>query len=316
LLLTRTLRVPAVSLLVANLIDAGFTVRAARAVDPELPLLPALPQGWTELLTGLRDGAASLVVAVSMAVALRIDVIVLARVAPLAIVASYGVAGRIIDILYLLAKSATVVFMPKLGDPERREGTVRLGTGMFTGVIATGMAAVAMNGQPLLVAWVGPVADSPVTARVLAVLAIAAVIASGEELAGSMLMLGGRTAWAGALPAAIGSLLNVAISVGGAARYGIWAVSGSSIAGNLVMTSLVWLGARRMLGYGARDVAGIFAPPLAGGLVSLGVAWALVGFARVNVVAAFASCVVAMGAGMLIVALLLRASGVPLRERG
>jgi O-antigen/teichoic acid export membrane protein len=182
---------------------------------------------------------------------------------------------------------------------------VRLGTGVFSGVIATGMVALAVDGQPLLVAWVGPVADNAVTARVLAILALGAFILSTEELVGSMLTLGGRTAWSTAVPAACGTLVNLCISVFGAPKYGVWAVAGSTVIGSLVMTSMVWSNARKILGYGLGEIALTFAPPAAGGLISLFVAWTLHGFARLHPAASLASCVIAMTAGVAVGAPLL-----------
>jgi O-antigen/teichoic acid export membrane protein len=294
----RTLLVPATGLLLATLIELFIVVRAARAIDPLVPITPVLPRDRAETMTSLREGAATLVINVSMVLALRVDVVVLARVAPLAIVAAYGVAFRAVDILYLLAKQATVALMPRLGDPSKREQAVRLGTGVFSGVIATGMAALALDGQPLLVAWVGPVADNAITATVLAILALGALILSTEELVGSMLTLGGRTAWATAVPAACGTLVNLGISVVGAPRYGVWAVAGSTVIGSLVMTSMAWRNARTLLGYGLGQIALTFAPPAVGALISLVVAWTLRGFARIHPAASLASCVIAMAAGV------------------
>lgn len=297
-IVSRTLLVPATGLLVATIIELLIVVRAARAIDPLVPIAPVFPRDRAETRTSLRDGAATLVINVSMVLALRVDVVVLSRVAPLSIVAAYGVAFRAVDILYLLAKQAMVALMPRLGDPSKREQAVRLGTGVFSGVIATGMAALAIDGQPLLVAWVGPVADNAVTATVLAILALGALLLSTEELVGSMLTLGGRTAWATAVPAACGTLVSLCISVFGAPRYGVWAVAGSTVIGSLVMTSMVWSNARKMLGYGLGEIALTFAPPAAGGLVSLVVAWTLHGFARSHPAASLASCVIAMAAGV------------------
>jgi O-antigen/teichoic acid export membrane protein len=300
-----SLLVPATGVLLGAVVELGITLRVARALDPLLPLAPALPRDWSETRTAVREGAATLVINLSMVLAVRVDAIILSRVASLAVIAAYSVAGRTIDIGYTLAKQATVVLQPRLGDPSQREGAVRLGTGVFCGIIAAGMAAIALDAQPLLVAWVGPVADNDVTAKVLALLALGAVVLSSEELVGSMLTLGGRTAWATAVPAAVGGAVNLGISVFGSPRYGIWAVAGSTVVGGLVMTSMVWMNARRMLGYSLAQVGRTFAPPAAAGLVSLAVAWALAGFAHANALASLASCVVALAAGALVGGLLL-----------
>jgi O-antigen/teichoic acid export membrane protein len=309
LLLWQTLLVPAASVFVVNLVEAGVAVQAARSLDPLVPLRPALPRERAEILAALRDGAAVLVINLSAALAVRVDVVVLARAAPLAAVAAYSVAARSVEMLYLIAKQATPVLMPKLGDPSQREGAVRLGTAVLTGVVATGLAAFAVNGQPVLVAWVGVVADNDITSTALAILAVAAVLMSGEEIVGSMLTLGGKTVWATAVPCAAGALVNIAISLLGARRFGVWAVAGSTVVGNVVMTVLAWRNAGRVLGPDASRLGQSFGPPLAGGLVSLGAAWALEGFARTHLIASIASCALPASAGALVAALLVRQLG-------
>ena len=234
---SHSLITPAAGLCAGAVAEFLLTFFAARACDPEVPRMPALPADRSEIAASFRDGAASLVISVAVFTAIRVDVVVLAHVAPLAIVASYGVASRAVDMLYLLAKQATVALMPQLGRAEEREDAIRLGTLIYCGTVGCGMSALAVNGQPLLAAWVGEVGGTRVTAVALALLAMAAIIASGRELAGSMLALGGRTAWGPALPIVAGSLANVAISVAGAARYGTWAVAGSTVVGNLLTTT-------------------------------------------------------------------------------
>ncbi|WP_437681774.1 hypothetical protein [Sorangium sp. So ce131] len=301
----RTLLVPAGGLLLASVIELVITVLVARKIDPRLPLLPSVPRSAGETWGAFREGAASLVISVSSMLAVRVDAIVLSRVAPLAIVASYAVAARAVEMIYMLAKQATVVLQPRLGDPARREGAVRIGTGVFCGAIAVSMGAIALDAQPLLVAWVGAVADNDVTATVLTILALAAIVTSSEEMAGSTLTLSGRTAWATAVPAALGAAVNLSISVFGSPRYGIWAVAGSTAVGSLVKTSLAWRNASRLLGYGLRDVARAFAPPLLGGLASLGTAWALRDRALTGALASAASCAAAALVGAAVCGALL-----------
>ncbi|MGK3994388.1 lipopolysaccharide biosynthesis protein [Sorangium sp. So ce1024] len=301
----RTLLVPSAGLLLASVIELAITLRVARAIDPLLPLLPAIPPDRGETWGALREGSASLVISVSTMLAVRVDAVVLSRVAPLAVVASYGVASRAVEMIYMLTKQATAVLQPRLGDPARREGAVRVGTGVFCGVIAVGMGSIALNAQPLLVAWVGAVAENDVTATVLAILALASIVTASEEMAGATLTLSGRTAWATAVPAAIGAAVNLSISVLGAPRYGIWAVAGSTVVGSLVKTTLAWINASKLLGYGARDVARAFAPPVAGGLASLATSWALRGPARAGALASAASCAGAAVVGAVVCGALL-----------
>lgn len=267
---TNSLVTPALGLAAGALAEFFLTLLAAKACDPDVPITPALPVDRSEIGANLRDGAASLVISLAVFTAIRVDVVVLAHVAPLAIVAAYGVASRAVDILYLLAKQATVALMPQLGRSEEREDAIRLGTLIYCGSVGCGMTALAINGQPLLVAWVGAVGSSHVTAIALSLLAIAAVIASGRELVGSMLALGGRTAWGPALPIVAGSLANVTISIAGASRYGAWAVAGSTVIGNALTTVWMLVRARDLLQWRVIEVARVFVGPLAGSLLSAG----------------------------------------------
>jgi O-antigen/teichoic acid export membrane protein len=226
-----------------------------------------------------------------------VDVFVLSRVAPLAAVASYGVAGRAVDVSYLLAKQSTVALMPRLGDPSRREAAVRVGLGLFAGVVAAGMIALALAGQPLLVALVGPVAEGPLTAHVLALLAAAAILQSATDVPASMLTLSGRTAWASAVPIAVGGAANISISIAGAPHYGIWAVAGSTIIGNAITCVLIWWRARETLAWSAGAVARAFLPPMAAGAAAFAVAWPLAGYGSRGAIESLLVCSAALVAG-------------------
>jgi O-antigen/teichoic acid export membrane protein len=120
-----------------------------------------------------------------------------------------------------------------------------------------------------------------------------------------MLTLGARTPWVTAVPIAAGSVLNMGISIMGAPHFGIWAVAGSTVIGNLVTSSLVWHKAGRFLGYGLRDTAMTLVLPLGGGLVSLAVSWALSGVARLHTAANIVVCIAAMFTGLAVAAFLM-----------
>jgi O-antigen/teichoic acid export membrane protein len=303
----RSLLAPAAGYLAGSLADLALTRRAARAIDPAVTAMPRLTAAWQETVAALRDGAAALVINIAVSVAVRVDVFVLSRVAPLAAVASYGVAGRAVDVSYLLAKQSTVALMPRLGDPSRRETAVRVGLGLFAGVIAAGMIALALAGQPLLVAWVGPVAEGPLTARVLALLAAAAIFQSATDVPASMLTLSGRTAWASAVPIAIGGAANISISIAGAPYYGIWAVAGSTIIGNAITSVLVWWRATKTLNWGAGAVARAFLPPCASGAAAAAVAWPLAGYASRGALESLLVCSAALvAAGVTLMGIMTR----------
>jgi hypothetical protein len=298
--ITKTLIAPAAGFLAGAVVELLLSWRAASAIDPAIPKAPALPSERGEVIASLRDGAAALTIGVASATAVRAGIFVLSHVAPLATVAAYGVASRAVDVSYVLAKQSTVALMPRLGDPARREVAVRVGVGLFGGVIAAGMTALAFAGQPLLVAWVGPVAAGPVTALALGLLATAAIIQSTVEVPASMLTLGGKTAWVSALPIAAGSAVNIAISIGLAPYYGVWAVAGSTIVGNTISSVILWKRARSMLGWSAASVAQAFAPPLACGCAAAALAASLSGYARSALLPSALVCAGAVLLGLLV----------------
>lgn len=312
----RSLLAPAVGFVVGALVELFLTLRAARAIDPSVPTRPRLPDERRETLDALRDGAASLVISIAMVVAVRVDVFVMSRVTTLAGVAAYGVAGRAIDTSYLITKQATVALMPRLGDPARRAAALRIGVGSFVGVVAAGMLALAFFGQPLLVAWVGPVAESPITGHVLVLLGLAAILQSTSDVPGAMLTLGGRTAWASAIPIALGSAVNIGVSLLGAPHYGFWAVAGSSILGNGVTALLIWWSATRMLGWGPVSVLRTFAAPIACSAVATAIGLALSGYARHSLLPSIAACAAMMLLGCAALSIMLwrsaRADDAPL----
>lgn len=301
-----TLVVPAAGLLAGQALECWISLRAARRLDPALPLGPQWPRGRAEVLRNLRDGAASLASNAAGVVAVRVDVLVLARVAPLAQVASYGIALRAVDQAYGIASQSTAALMARLGDPRTREGALRFGTLLYAGIVASGMAAIALDGQPLLVAWVGPVAATRVTAITAGLLGAAGAVLATQEVASVMLLVAGRTAWEAAVPKAIGSLVNLAISLGGAARFGIWAVAGSTLAGNLVHAALAWRKAGRLMGSGVRLALHLLAPVLLATVVAATVAFALRGFASGGPLPSLLACVATTVAGACVTALVLR----------
>ncbi len=289
------LLVPAIGLFVTNTLDTLLTVRAARALDPGIPLLPRRGLAAGEIRSAYRDGAAAFFMNLAVTTALRIDLFVLNTVAPLSLVGTYQVAGRAIDMAYIVGKQATVALMPELGDPEHRGRAVRIGTGVFAAVVVSGMVAVASVGQPFLVALFDEHAAGPNASLVLALLGTAAMIMSLYEVASSMVMLGGKTAWDCALPIIVGALLNLCISIGLAPTYGVWAVAGSTVAGNFFTLFFMWSRARRLLAWSLASVLRATAPALVAAPVAAALGLAL----RSQVTSAWWSLLAALGVTLL-----------------
>ena len=258
-----SLAVPAAAFLVNTSVDFVLTALAARQMDRAIPFRPRLPLDAAEAKSAFRDGSAAFVLNLAISAAVRVDLFVLHSVAPLALVGTYQVAGRAIDMAYVVAKQATAAIMRDLGKPELRERAVRVGTGAFAGVVISGMSAVAFVGQPFLIAVFDEHAAGEAAAIVLALLGSAAVITSLYEVASSMVMLGGRSAWQCATPIVVGSLVNLTLSISLSPYYGVWAVAGSTVVGNAITFSMMWPQARRILGWSVGRIVATIAPGLA-----------------------------------------------------
>jgi hypothetical protein len=301
----RSLLAPAAGYLAGALVELSLSWKAASDIDPAIPRWPTRPVDRRETLASLRDGAAALTIGVAGAVAIRVGVFVLSSFAPLAVVAAYGVASRAVDVSYLLAKQSTVALMPRLGDASRREVAVRVGVGGFGGVVAAGMTTLALAGQPLLIAWVGPAAEGPVAARALALLALAAMVQATSEVPASMLTLSSRTAWASAVPIALGSAANITISLLGAPHYGVWAVAGSTLIGNTITSVLLWRRAQLMLGWGGGSVSRALAGPLAAGGAAAALAASLRSSTGGRLLPSLGLCAAAVLSGLLVLSFVL-----------
>lgn len=300
IVLPPTLVVPAVGVLLGQLAETILILRATREVDPIIPLGPRWPRIKKEILENLRDGAATLTSNASTIAAVRVDTLVLAQVAPLREVASYGVALRAVDQSYVIASQSTVALIPRLRDAATRAASFRLGTILYSGFVVCGMAALALDGQQLLVAWVGPVAAGPVTAWTAILLGTAMAVLSLQEVATHMLVMSGRTAWDAGVPKAVGGVVNLTLSIAGAPYFGMWAVAGSTLAGNLVHVVLALRAARRLLGWSVLSAFRLLLPVSAAAGTALAVGWALASFAHAGLLASLASCVLTMAAGCLV----------------
>lgn len=295
--LTSSLLAPALGMLLGLSVEGILTLRAALAIDRELPRRPLLPTSGAELWSALRDGSASLAINLAGAAAVRIDVFILAQVAPLAVVAAYGVASRAVDQSYVLAKQASAALLPRLGDPRQRGRATELGTAVLGGLGASGLIALALCGTPLLVAWAGPVAASPPASIALSLLAAAAVVMASVEVASSTLTLGGRTAWSAAVPIVLGATVKVIVSVAGASSFGVWAIAGGTVIGNLLLAALMWRGARSLLGWSAGKLARSLAPVASTAAAALAGGAALSTFASGGPWKSLAACVLTSALG-------------------
>lgn len=301
-----SLVVPSTGLLVSYIVEAAITLHAARKLDNDVPLRPMWSNDSAERKASFKVGAAALAINLAVATALRVDLFVLSSVATLALVGQYGVAGRAVDLAYLLAKQATVALMPSLGDPVQRARAVRIGTLVFSGVVLSGMTALSIDGQALLIGWVGRVAEGHVPAIVLAVLGTAAMIMSLYEVASSMVALGGKTGWEGAIPIIVGSLVNLAISIGFAWKYGIWAVALSTIGGNAITGVLMWRRARTLLGWTFVQLIAVLTPSFLVIVASGAAGFLLRSFAFGGLWQSIVACGITMLCGCMVVVLFLR----------
>jgi peptidoglycan biosynthesis protein MviN/MurJ (putative lipid II flippase) len=101
------------------------------------------------------------------------------------------------------------------------------------------------------------------------------------------------------MPIGIGCLVNVSLSLAGAARFGVWAVAGGTVVGNVVACALTWPLARRLLGWTWRDVGRAYLPVIAACVSSLGAGWVLRRSFESTATApgAFVACVVTTALG-------------------
>jgi hypothetical protein len=171
------------------------------------------------------------------------------------------------------------------------------------------MTALGLAGQPLLIAWVGPAAEGPVTALALALLSLAAIVQATSEVPASMLTLSSRTAWASAVPIAIGSAVNITIALVGAPHYGVWAVAGSTLIGNFVTSVLLWRKARHVLSWTWGSVSRALAGPLGAGGASAALAVSLIGYAGGRLLPSLGVCAAAVLSGLVVLSLFMWRSG-------
>lgn len=312
LFFSRTLLAPTIALLVASLIEISIIAFAVRS---ELDGWVAWPshrmiRGSSE---ALRQGAGTLVLNAAVLAALRIDVTLLANVAPLATVAAYGVASRAVDQAFTVVKQIGVALLSRLARRGEREQAALTSLRWMPSLVASVMASLCFTAQPWFELWVGPGVLLPVFTLALCLLGLASVLAATSETACSLLTMASSSTWNATRAVFFGSVVNVAISVGGLSTFGAAAVAGGTLIGNAVSTTLAWRGASDLLGWSRADIVRALFPAASVALGSFNLAWMLAPFATGLVSSFVISAFVAL-APLGVLALLARfpARSVPL----
>lgn len=213
----------------------------------------------------LREGGAGLAIDLGGLVASRADVLVLAVVAretaePLLLVAAYGVAARLVDQSYTVAKQTSAALLPRLGPGADAPGTVRRGTAIMGALVGGGMVALATCGQPWMILWAGEAGAQPEAQRVLTWLAVAALVQAAHEVAAASVTMAAESPWSSAGPIVAGHAANVAVTWAGASTFGVEAIAGGHLAGALVTAGLIWPRARRLHRWDGAAVLRCLAP--------------------------------------------------------
>lgn len=188
----------------------------------------------------MHDASAALLINAAVFATVRIDALVLARISPLAVVASYCVAGRIVDQSYVLAKQVSSGLLPLLRHQGQRARALELGTTILIGLVAPGMVALAVLGAPLLTLWAGSAGASDIAMTSVALLGVAAATTAFGEMACSVLTHTGKSAWSGAVPVSSGAAVNVVLTLSLAPLVGFWGAALGTLAGAGTTASYVW----------------------------------------------------------------------------
>lgn len=216
-----------------------LSAMARRCKPTRVRALPGRVTG--EWRVDMRDGAAALVINAAVYASVRIDALVLARLSPLAVVASYCVAGRIVDQSYVLAKQVSSGLLPLFRHQGERVRALELGTMVLTGLVAPGMIALALLGAPLLTLWAGSAGATQIAMIAVAMLGLAALVTAFGEMACSLLTHTGSSAWSGALPVCSGAAVNVLLTLVLAPLVGFWGAALGTVAGALTTVVYVWV---------------------------------------------------------------------------
>jgi O-antigen/teichoic acid export membrane protein len=231
---------PALGVLGSSVIESLMVARSATWIDARVRVVPRGFPRVKEWREAVRESSAALAINAAAVLAVRVDVAVLARVAPLAAGGAYQVSLRVTDQLFTLVKQVGAAMQHRLGTRQGRDETLTFGTIVMTSTFASAVIALAFCGRALLRAWAGPVVDESIFGLSLALTGLGAVVAMSSELASAGLNVAARSQWSGARPHILGSVANAAITLGGASYLGVWAVAGGTIVGNAVIAILTY----------------------------------------------------------------------------
>jgi O-antigen/teichoic acid export membrane protein len=287
---------PASGVLAGSLVEGVMCLRAARRRDARLTLIPRDAPRRDEWLAAAREGAAALAINAAAVVAIRLDVAVLARVAPLAAVGAYQLGTRVTDQMYSVTKQVSTALQPQLGTRAGRDRALTLGTAVLSGTLSSALVALTLCGHGLLRAWAGPVVDERVFPVVLGLLSVAAVFASLCEMSSAALTVGARSQWIGARPHIAGALVNGLVTLAGARPFGVWAIAGATVLGNAVTVALTWREALTLQRWSLRDGINVLAPPILALAASLAVGTVMAAWSG-TVVGSFVGCALTASAG-------------------
>ncbi len=285
------LRGAAMALCLGTFVELLGLARAVRRADPTASLAPRCAP-WKTLRGWLSTSAAALSVHAAVAVAVRADVAVLARVIAMADVGGYAVASRATDQLFSVAKQVSPTLVPAIGRERERDDALAVGTAALGALVAAGLGSFALLGQPLLVAWAGPVAAGPVTADALRWLSLAVVLGALCEMPTSVLLLSAPSPWSAAVPQVVGSLAHAAGCAALASLAGPRAAAISAVLGNALIAVWVWRSAARMQRWNARRVWTAVAPTITAGAVAIAAARALAPLSQRGALGSLVACCV------------------------
>jgi O-antigen/teichoic acid export membrane protein len=220
----------------------------------------------------VQEGAAALVINLAVLACIGLDVIILAYTSPLTAVAGYAVASRAVDQSLSVAKQVSAALASRLGRTEERAAAVHTGTAILGSLAGAGMTALALTGQPLLVAWTGEVASQPACAVALFVLGAAAVLTVVTEMPAAAVTLADTSAWRAVAPFVTAAVLNVGSSLLLAPHLGPTGVALGTVIGNGVALACLWARARTLLGWSWCPVAWAIVPAVAASAIAAALA--------------------------------------------
>jgi len=256
----------ACALAASLLVEAVALAVRVRRLGAALPLRPRV-SALLPALRYVREGGAGLAINLGGLVATRADVWVLATLVvgpePLAAVAAYGVAARLVDQSYTVAKQTSAALLPRLRSNAEGAATLVRGTAIMGALVGGGMIALVAFGGSWIRAWAGEAGARPETQLTLWLLASAAVILALHEVAAASLTVAAASPWQAAGPIVAGHALNLVVTLAGAPRFGLMAVAGGHVLGAALTAAMIWPRVLRLHRWGLRDLLLLLRAPVA-----------------------------------------------------